>query len=944
MTVSTVVDHNDYTGNGVTTSFPYTFRIFDKSDLEVSVLDLSENLTVLVLDTDYTVTNAGGYSGGNVVLSSPLTNGWKISIARSLEATQETDLRNQGKFFAEVHEDAFDKLTMLIQQGFSMFRLALRKPTSIANWYDALGNYIRNLRDPRDPQDAATKNYVDSLATTNFNRTLRVPEAFVNQVPTVAGRMNKVLAFDAGGQPVAVLAADGTATDVMIELGNDDGFKYIGACESMAELRAIAPSFDGQQILLKGYYADVKYDEVVIYVWDASSTATDDGGRFIKPNSLTTGRWGLKHNSNTFDIRLFGARPNPTYSASQMDIQDIVRKAQASLSYYSILHFPLPNGWSEAHYLVDYLGFVYTPTFISADLNVTLHSPFTSDNYGDKPRLASQITFSEIAPSNVAGNGTIQQRDANNYALMDAVGAAMGAPYATMLDRFERLFFTTGSRGIRISNLASNGVAADATGMTFGTQSVLWSNAAAAGSDWQGIEMGCSCGSEVDLILRNTSTAGSGTIIIGARMLNNYGTSGAVLNYRFTIGSDGVSIYNGDTLARNYTTWHPEDQIQSNNGSIRVGLRIASDGKGIQLILNGNPYPVVTSTNTARSIVVLANQAARASTQFQYAHLRSRDAVPYAKGIKITTLGDSITVGARSSNEWPSIIANCAEHVPGLGKLSVDNHYSVSGLRLNTVVQNIANYDFIGQDYVLVALGVNDCQATGYAGIGVFATNIATLGEKIKADGAIPIFGLPYRFVTKSITGGGGEPVNMQDIPLFQQVMRERCAANGYILAEVGDSFGNNAGVPGGFSAAGFMNSWTHDNLHANTRGQLAIASAFASALSRSLSNVAPGCMTQTLTLSGTFTQASEAIVGLLRCTRRGNTVHIVGSIGGGSASQVVATLPSWAAPAQSFNTVAYASGTTNGIARIEVRQSGDIVTGSDYLAGRTDINISFNV
>lgn len=160
MTVSTVVDHNDYTGNGVTTSFPYTFRIFKKTDLTVSVIDLSENITVLVLDTDYTVTNAGGYNGGSVVLTSPLADGWKITVARELEATQETDLRNQGKFFAEVHEDAFDKLTMLIQQVGTMFILALRKPNSIANWYDALNNYIRNLKDPRDPQDAATKNYV----------------------------------------------------------------------------------------------------------------------------------------------------------------------------------------------------------------------------------------------------------------------------------------------------------------------------------------------------------------------------------------------------------------------------------------------------------------------------------------------------------------------------------------------------------------------------------------------------------------------------------------------------------------------------------------------------------------------------------------------------------------------------------------------------------------
>ncbi len=53
MTVSTEVDHNDYTGNGVTTSFPYTFRIFKKSDLTVRVADLNENITVLTLDTDY---------------------------------------------------------------------------------------------------------------------------------------------------------------------------------------------------------------------------------------------------------------------------------------------------------------------------------------------------------------------------------------------------------------------------------------------------------------------------------------------------------------------------------------------------------------------------------------------------------------------------------------------------------------------------------------------------------------------------------------------------------------------------------------------------------------------------------------------------------------------------------------------------------------------------
>lgn len=228
MTVSTQVSRNEYTGNGATTQYDFTFRILDKSHLLVQTLDTSESIVTLTLGTDYTVTGVNRYNGGKVVLTSALPTGYKISIERSTPVTQEASIRNQGGFFPEIHEDAFDKLTMLVQQAYGWWSgLSLRKPSWLANYYDALNNRIRNLRDPSQEQDAATKRYTDALyndaiihADENFNKSVRVTDSSIPSLPGIASRRNKILAFNNEGNPIVVLPESGSAADVLIELGS----------------------------------------------------------------------------------------------------------------------------------------------------------------------------------------------------------------------------------------------------------------------------------------------------------------------------------------------------------------------------------------------------------------------------------------------------------------------------------------------------------------------------------------------------------------------------------------------------------------------------------------------------------------------------------------------------------------------------------------------------
>lgn len=116
MTLTTTSSKQTYTGDGSTVTFPIPFKFFQNSDLVVTITDLSGNVTTKTLTTDYSVTGAGNASGGTLTMVVAPTLNYTLTIKRVVPLTQATSIRNQGAFFANIHEDEFDRLVMADQQ------------------------------------------------------------------------------------------------------------------------------------------------------------------------------------------------------------------------------------------------------------------------------------------------------------------------------------------------------------------------------------------------------------------------------------------------------------------------------------------------------------------------------------------------------------------------------------------------------------------------------------------------------------------------------------------------------------------------------------------------------------------------------------------------------------------------------------------------------------
>lgn len=277
MTVPTLNSVAEFVTNGVTTNFPFFFKFLANEDLIVSYVNPYGAVTVLTLGTHYTVNGAGDEDGGSIVTTTALVGPGQLVVSREMDAYQQTSLRNQGKFLAETHEDVFDRLTMLIQQGFSIFTRALVRPFG-KPYYDAQDRNISNLHDPIELQDATTKGWVNNH--------------FADLIDQVTGLINTTtgIIYDAG-----------TLFDHL-------RFGVARTVDSIAALKSLS-SARNQRAFVMGYYTanDGGGGHYRVRVGDASTA--DNGGTIIVANDGA--RWELVVTERV-SLKQFGAKGDGT--------------------------------------------------------------------------------------------------------------------------------------------------------------------------------------------------------------------------------------------------------------------------------------------------------------------------------------------------------------------------------------------------------------------------------------------------------------------------------------------------------------------------------------------------------------------------------------------------------------------------------------------------------
>lgn len=245
MTISSTARRaGPFLGNGTATSFAFTFKVFSSADILVTLADSAGVETVLVLDTDFTVTlnaNQDTSPGGSItypITGAPLAVGSSLSIVGDLDYDQPYDIPAGGNFSPLALENQLDRTIMQIQQlderidralllpVNSSFTVALPTPAAgeLLGW-DQSETGIINYTFEDIVSTATFASWVYDTFTGNGTQTQftlqKSPGSIANLDVSVDGQtLVPMTDFSVSGTILTFVTAPGNGTEILVRYGS----------------------------------------------------------------------------------------------------------------------------------------------------------------------------------------------------------------------------------------------------------------------------------------------------------------------------------------------------------------------------------------------------------------------------------------------------------------------------------------------------------------------------------------------------------------------------------------------------------------------------------------------------------------------------------------------------------------------------------------------------
>lgn len=108
-----------YACDDATVAFPFAFKVFSIADVRAVLADADGVESDLLLGTNYSValnSDQDASPGGTVTTTVAYAAGYTVTLTSQVQSVQPVVLTNAGGFYPRVINDAFDRVTILVQQ------------------------------------------------------------------------------------------------------------------------------------------------------------------------------------------------------------------------------------------------------------------------------------------------------------------------------------------------------------------------------------------------------------------------------------------------------------------------------------------------------------------------------------------------------------------------------------------------------------------------------------------------------------------------------------------------------------------------------------------------------------------------------------------------------------------------------------------------------------